>query len=72
MKEFIGYLGPANARQQAFTLSVKRRYNHLANLGAAKGMKQEGYLFQEEPSLSKENAASFESLRSAASDEKSK
>jgi len=30
-------------------------------------MKEDGYLFKEEPGLSKENAESFESLRSAAS-----
>jgi hypothetical protein len=44
-KEFIGYIGPANREQQAFTLSVKRRYNHLVRLAIAKGMERDGYLF---------------------------
>ncbi len=55
-KSFIEYMGPANQQQQAFTLSVKRRYNHLVKLGKMKGMTQAGFLFKEEPSLSKLNA----------------
>ena len=68
MKEFIGYIGPANEEQQAFTISVKRRYNHLAILALSKGMKRDGYLFVEEPSLSKQKGESFRSLRSYSPD----
>jgi len=66
VKDFIGYMGPATSEQMAFTLSVKQRYNHLARLAVSKGMKEDGYLFKEEPGQSKENAESFESLRSVA------
>ncbi len=62
-RDFFGYMGPANREQQAFTLSVKRRYNHLARLAVTQGMAREGFLFQEEPSLTKKNGPSFESLR---------
>jgi hypothetical protein len=55
MKEFIGYIGPANREQQAFTIAVKQRYNHLARVAVAKQCKHEAYLFQEEPSLSKKD-----------------
>ena len=72
MKRFMGYLGPANSDQQAFTLSVKQRYNHLARLAVSRGMKDDGYLFKEECSLSKENGESFESLRSAAGNKETK
>ena len=65
MKSFLGYMGPANSQQRAFTLSVKQRYNHLARLAIKKGMKSEGFLFEEEPSLSKKNAQPFASLRIA-------
>ena len=61
IKEFVGYMGPATAKQQAFTLSVKKRYNHLVMLGLRKGMKRDGNFFVEEPSLSKRNGASFQS-----------
>lgn len=63
MKGFIGYMGPANSQQMAFTLSVKQRYNHLAKLAVNKGMNKEGFLFEEEPSLSKKNGQPFASLR---------
>lgn len=67
MKGFMAYLGPANAAQRVFTLSVKRRYNHLARLAISKGMQAEGFLFQEEHSLSKKNGQTFASLRTGAS-----
>ena len=54
-KSFVGYMGPANQAQQAFTLSVKRRYNQLVKIGKSKGLQKSGYLFVEESSLSKEN-----------------
>jgi hypothetical protein len=63
MKEFMAYLGPANAKQQAFTLSVKRRYNHLARLGIEKGMGRDGSFFGESATLSKEPAEEFDSIR---------
>lgn len=63
MKSFVGYMGPANAQQRAFTLSVKRRYNHLARLAINRGMKEDGFMFQEEPSLSKKIGQPFASLR---------
>ena len=63
MKGFLGYMGPANSQQMAFTLSVKQRYNHLAKLAVNKGMEKEGFLFEEEPSLSKKNGQPFASLR---------
>lgn len=66
IKDFIGYIGPATSEQMAFTMSVKQRYNHLARLAVSKGMKEDGYLFEEEPGLEKVNVESFESLRSAA------
>lgn len=72
MKSFMGYIGPATSDQQAFTLSVKQRYNHLARLAVNRGMKDDGYLFTEESSLSKENAESFESLRAAAGNKETK
>ena len=68
MKEFVGYIGSANSKQQVFTLSVKKRYNHLARLALSNGMKRDGYLFAEEPSLSKQNGESFHSLRTSGSD----
>jgi hypothetical protein len=63
MKGFLGYMGPANSQQMAFTLSVKRRYNHLARLAIDKGLRKDGFLFQEDPSLSKNYGQSFISLR---------
>ena len=63
VKGFVGYIGPANSQQRAFTLSVKQRYNHLAKLAIRKGMKEDGFLFEEEPSLSKKNGQSFAALR---------
>lgn len=54
-KSFVGYMGPANKAQQTFTLSVKRRYNHLVKIGKSRGLQKSGYLFLEEPSLSKKN-----------------
>ena len=63
IKDFIDYLGPATPKQHAFTLSVKQRYNHLARLAVSKGMKRDGYLFQEEPSEGKLNGEPFTSLR---------
>jgi hypothetical protein len=62
-KEFIGYIGPANREQQAFTLSVKRRYNHLVRLAIAKGMERDGYLFVQDIRLKKQNGLSFQDLR---------
>jgi hypothetical protein len=59
MKDFIGYMGPATAEQQAFTISVKRRYNHLARLAVAKGMKRDGYFFMEDSILRKRNGSAF-------------
>jgi hypothetical protein len=52
-------MGPANREQQAFTLSVKRRYNHLARLAIAKGMERDGYFFREDAQPWKSNGASF-------------
>lgn len=66
VKDFIDYIGPATPEQRAHTMSVKQRYNHLARLAVSKGMKEDGYLFKEEPNLEKDNGESFESLRSAA------
>ena len=63
IKSFFGYMGPANSQQRAFTVSVKRRYNHLARLAVKKGMKEDGFLFLEEPSLTKKNGQPFASLR---------
>lgn len=63
MKEFVGYIGPANSKQQAFTLSVKQRYNYLAWLARSKGMERNGYLFLENISLSKQNGEPFNALR---------
>ncbi len=63
MKGFLGYMGPANSQQMAFTLSVKQRYNHLAKIAVNNGMKKEGFLFEEEPSLSKKNGQSFASIK---------
>lgn len=62
MREFIEYIGPATPEQQGFTLSVKQRYNHLAQLAVSKGLQRDGYLYVEEPSLQKQNGASFASL----------
>jgi hypothetical protein len=62
VNEFMGYLGPATPDQQAFTRSVKARYNHLANLAVARGYRADRHLFEVEPSLSKKNGASFGSL----------
>lgn len=59
LKSFIGYLGPANPAQQAFTLSVKKRYNHLVKIGKPKGLQKSGFLFVEEPSLSKNNGEPY-------------
>jgi hypothetical protein len=63
MKSFLTYMGPANSQQRAFTVSVKQRYNHLARLAVNKGMRRDGFLFQEEASLSKKNGEAFKSLR---------
>ena len=68
MDDFGAYMGPANSKQQAFTLSVKRRYNHLARFAVKKGLKTDGFLYLEEPSLSKTNGQSFASLRATASE----
>ncbi len=65
MKGFFGYMGPANSQQMAFTLSVKQRYNHLAQLAVNKGMEKDGFLFEEDLSLSKNNGRPFASLRTA-------
>jgi hypothetical protein len=64
-KQFIAYIGPPNTKQRAFTVSVKRRYNHLARLAVRKGMQSNGFLYLEEWSLRKENGQSFDSLREA-------
>lgn len=58
-KSFVGYMGPANQAQQEFTVSVKKRYNHLVKIGKSKGLQKTGYLFVEEPSLSKKNGESY-------------
>ena len=63
MRDFIGYIGPANERQQAFTASVKERYNHIARLAIEKGYLANGFLYQVEPSLSKRNGISFAEVR---------
>jgi len=68
VKAFVGYIGPANQRQQAFTLSVKRRYNHLAELAIIKGYQGRISLFQLEPSLSKRHVAPSAELRSSATE----
>ncbi len=67
IKSFFGYMGPANSQQRAFTVSVKRRYNHLARLAVKKGMKDDGFLFLEEPSLTKKNGQPFASLHAGES-----
>lgn len=59
MKSFIDYMGPANSEQRAFTISVKQRYNHLARMALQKGMKKDGFFYQEEASLSKKNGEPF-------------
>jgi hypothetical protein len=63
MKAFLGYLGPTTQEQAAFTLSVQRRYNHLARLAIQKGLQEDGFLFQENLSSSNENGPSFASVR---------
>ena len=63
IKNFLGYMGPANPAQRAFTVSVKQRYNHLAELAVKKGMADDGFLFLEEASLTKKNGQPFRSLR---------
>lgn len=63
IKSFFDYMGPANPKQRAFTVSVKQRYNHLARLAVKKGLKDDGFLFVEEPSLAKKNGRDFASLR---------
>lgn len=60
---FIGYLGPATKEQQAFTISVKRRYNHLVKLGVTKGMARDGHLFAMDSRIHKQNGLSFQKLR---------
>ena len=67
IKSFFGYMGPANSQQRAFTVSVKQRYNHLARLAVKKGMKDDGFLFLEEPSLTKKIGQPFASLRAGES-----
>jgi hypothetical protein len=59
VKYFFGYMGPATPEQQAFTLSVKKRYNHLARLAIAKGMTRDGYFFIEDIRLRKRKGAAF-------------
>jgi hypothetical protein len=59
MKAFVGYMGPPTEQQQAFTLSVKERYNHLARLAIDKGYNDNGFLYQIEPSLSKRDGVAF-------------
>ena len=59
IREFVGYMGPPNQQQQAFTLSVKRRYNHLARLAIAKGMERDGYFFSEDVQPWKSNGQPF-------------
>lgn len=59
IQSFMGYMGPATPEQQAFTLSVKKRYNYLAKLGVSKGMQKKGFLFEEEPSLTKRNSTPY-------------
>ncbi len=63
MRGFVEYIGPANSKQRSFTVSVKKRYNHLARLALKNGMEKNGYLFVENSLLSKQNAESFHSLR---------
>jgi hypothetical protein len=63
VKNFIGYMGPSTSKQREFTLSVKRRYNHLAILAVKKGMREDGFLYQLDPSFSKKNGQAFSSLR---------
>lgn len=59
VKSFMGYMGPANQAQRDFTISVKKRYNHLVRLGKEKGMTKIGFYFVEEPSLVKQNGKSY-------------
>ena len=63
MKNFVDYMGPSTPKQREFTLSVKRRYNHLAAIAVKKGIKKNGFLYQIEPSLSKTNGRAFSSLQ---------
>ena len=57
IKEFMGYLGPPSDAQQAFTMSVKARYNALVKLAIEKGSGADRYYYVIEPSLSKKNGA---------------
>ena len=62
-QEFMGYIGPATDSQQAFTISVKLRYNHLAHLAVEKGyLAEDRFLFQIEPSLTKKCDISFDEI----------
>jgi hypothetical protein len=64
-KYFMGYMGPATREQQAFTLSVKKRYNHLARLAIAKGMTRDGHFFIEDIRLRKRKGAAFKGRKLA-------
>lgn len=63
LKCFVGYMGPSTPKQREFTLSVKSRYNHLATIAVRKGMREDGFLYELEPSFSKKNGQAFSSLR---------
>lgn len=60
---FMGYMGPSTQEQQEFTISVKRRYNHLAKLAIEKGLTEDGFMYQLDASLSKTNGPAFSSFR---------
>ncbi len=65
-QEFLGYMGPATDAQQAFTISVKKRYNHLARLAVERGYRVEGrFLFRIDAALSKNNGISLDEARVA-------
>lgn len=63
LKSFVDYMGPSTPKQREFTLSVKRRYNHLATIAVKKGMRDDGFFYELEPSFSKKNGQAFSSLR---------
>ena len=63
MKSFVDYMGPSTPEQREFTLSVKRRYNHLAAIAVKKGMNEDGFLYLVEPSFSKKNGPAYSSMR---------
>jgi len=68
MKEFVGYIGPPTEKQEAFTVSVKRRYNYLARLAIERGYREDRFMYEVEPSQSKRHGARFGAVRGNGSD----